>query len=247
YGPTEATVDITYFDCTGDITRDIVPIGRPIHNTQIYILDKHGRIQPRGVPGELCIAGKSLANGYLNNPELTAERFVNYKLQATNYKQKTKKENEPEKGQQSKLPRTALQIKVFGSPEPFLQKGFWPPEAPVTDRIYYKTGDLARWLPDGNIEFLGRIDHQVKIRGMRVELGEIERSLLTHPEIKETVVLAREFKKGDKILCAYYVAEKLKHPPSAPGRRGAPRVRPSAQHTASDLKDFLSQYLPGYM
>ncbi|MCP4146759.1 MAG: amino acid adenylation domain-containing protein, partial [bacterium] len=108
YGPTEATVDITAYDCsqTGDMpeeNHEKVPIGRPIQNTQIVILDKHGNIQPERVPGELCITGKSLALGYLNKPELTAEKFANYKLQATNHK----KEYEPEKGNPSQLPGTA--------------------------------------------------------------------------------------------------------------------------------------------
>ncbi|MCP4158365.1 MAG: AMP-binding protein, partial [bacterium] len=105
----------------------------------------------------------------------------------------------------------------------------------ITDNHLYRTGDLARWLPDGNIEFMGRIDLQVKIRGFRIELGEIETRLLTHPEIKEAVVLAHETKGGDKTLCAYYVVEKLQHP------------KPGPQHPASDLKDYLSQTLPGYM
>ncbi|MCP4148698.1 MAG: AMP-binding protein, partial [bacterium] len=103
-----------------------------------------------------------------------------------------------------------------------------PPEAPVTDGIYYKTGDLARWQPDGNIEFLGRIDQQFKIRGFRIELGEIEACLLTHPEIKEAVVIVRESTNGDKSLCAYYVGI-------------------SAQQPERDLKNYLLKYLPGYM
>ncbi|MCP4153445.1 MAG: non-ribosomal peptide synthetase, partial [bacterium] len=171
------------------------------------------------IAGELYIGGAAVGKGYLNNPELTAEKFVNYKLQ------KTKKENEPEKGQQLQQERTALQIKAFGSPEPFSRKGFWPPEASL-----YRTGDLARWLADGNIEFLGRIDHQVKIRGHRVELGEIENCLSRHPGISEVAVLARQLENGDRYLCAYYVDE-----------GGESRVGPS------EFRDFLSGVLPDYM
>ncbi|MCP4154239.1 MAG: amino acid adenylation domain-containing protein, partial [bacterium] len=260
YGPTEATVDITYFDCSDDIARDIVPIGRPIHNTQIYILDKQGRVQPPGVPGELCIAGESLANGYLNKPELTAERFVKdswqsavgswqkekitkTKKEITTNKSESPTENEPEKGQLSQLLRTAPQNKSFWESGTLFSKRVLAPGGPVPPRVagppeasLYKTGDLARWQPDGNIEFMGRIDHQVKVRGMRVELGEIERSLLTHPEIKEAVVLARELKEGDNILCAYVV----------PGQKKQ-AIESSDTRLESILKEHLSQYLPGYM
>ncbi|MCP4156073.1 MAG: AMP-binding protein, partial [bacterium] len=207
YGPTEATVDIASFDCSPQggppvETLERVPIGRPIQNTQIVILDKHGNIQPERVPGELYIAGKSLALGYLNKPELTAERFIreNYKLLTTNYKQ-------------------------------------------ITGNTLYRTGDLARWLPDGNIEFLGRIDYQVKIRGHRVELGEIENRILTHPEIKEAVVLTHRSKGGDNTLCAYYVVENIQQPEHGSGGRGEPRVRPS--ETA--IRTYLTQFLPDYM
>ena len=125
-----------------------VPIGRPIGNTQVYILDPHLNPVPIGVAGELHIGGDGLARGYLNRPELTAEKFIADPFS-----------NEPK----SRL---------------------------------YKTGDLARYLPDGNIEFLGRIDNQVKIRGYRVELGEIESVLAQHPAIQQAVVLAREDTPG---------------------------------------------------
>ncbi|MCP4153472.1 MAG: non-ribosomal peptide synthetase, partial [bacterium] len=180
--------------------------------------------------------------GYLNKPELTGERFIRIgrSREVVGGRQK---ENEPEKGQQSKLPRTALQIEVFGSPEPFLQKGFWPPEA-----RFYRTGDLARWLPDGKIEFLGRIDHQVKIRGHRVELGEIENRLVTHTGIKEAVVLVRKSKNRDNILCAYYVTENTPHPETS--IRQPPVSLPTTYRlppTASIIRPYLSQYLPDYM
>ncbi|MCP4147677.1 MAG: amino acid adenylation domain-containing protein, partial [bacterium] len=185
YGPTEATVDITAFDCSGvkDARQEefeSVPIGTPIQNTRVYILDKHGNIQPERVAGELCIAGQSLALGYLNNPELTVERFANYK-------EKTISDG------------TVTLNKRFA--ELFQQR---PPGGPP-EALFYRTGDLARWLPDGNIEFLGRIDHQVKVRGHRIELGEIENRLSMHPGVEDVVVLARREHGDGNYLCAYYV------------------------------------------
>ncbi|AFH63622.2 amino acid adenylation domain-containing protein [Paenibacillus caseinilyticus] len=178
YGPTEATVDVSYFDCEPDGTYGMVPIGRPVWNTQLYIL-KEGttRLQPVGVAGELCIAGVQVARGYLNRPELNAEKFV---------------------------------------ADPFTEGG-----------RMYRTGDLARWLPDGNIEYLGRIDHQVKIRGYRIELGEVESAVLDAEGVLEAVVTAREDETGQKLLCAYYVADR--------------------ELTAASLREALSARLPGYM
>ena len=159
YGPTEATVDVTAWTYLTQTESTPVPIGKPIANTQIYILDGCGEPVPVGVGGELYIGGAGVARGYLNRPELTAERFLR---------------------------------------DPFSSD----PDARV-----YRTGDLGRWLPDGNIEFLGRNDFQVKIRGFRIELGEIESRLLEVPEIRAAAVIAREDKPGDKRLVAYYVAE----------------------------------------
>ncbi len=181
YGPTEAAIDVTFWVCKRHSDLPIVPIGYPIANTQIYLLDSFGQSVPIGVPGELHIGGEGLARGYLNRPELTALKFI---------------------------------------PNPFCQE-------PGT-RLY-KTGDLARYLPDGNIEFLGRIDHQVKIRGFRIELGEIEAVLAQHPDVRETVVLARETQSGDKQLVGYVV--------------------PSNEQTltTSKLRNFLLKRLPEYM
>ncbi|HEX8613864.1 MAG TPA: amino acid adenylation domain-containing protein [Telluria sp.] len=153
YGPTETTVVAT----SGRIRCGDAPvhIGRPIANTRIYLLDRHGRPVPAGVAGEMVIGGAGVARGYLNQPRLTQERFL---------------------------------------PDPF---------ANVPDARMYRSGDLARWLDDGTIEFLGRNDHQVKIRGLRIELGEIEAQLASQPGVREAVVLAREDSPGDQRLVAY--------------------------------------------
>jgi amino acid adenylation domain-containing protein len=181
YGPTEAAVDVTYWACQRGSSWPTVPIGRPIANTQIYILDPDLQPVPIGVAGELHIGGIGLARGYLNRPELTNQKFI---------------------------------------ADPFSKQA---------NARMYKTGDLARYLPDGNIEYLGRIDHQVKIRGFRIELGEIESVLSLHPRVRETVVLAREDTPGEKVLAAYVV----------PSQESTP--------SANELRVFLRQKLPEYM
>ena len=183
YGPTESTT----FACCYPIPHQLddhlssIPIGKPIGNTKVYILDSYLNPLPLGVTGELHIGGDGLARSYLNRPELTAENFI---------------------------------------ANPF--------SADSTSRLY-KTGDLARYLPDGNIEFLGRVDNQVKIRGYRIELGEIEAVLGKHPMVSEAVVLAREDSPGDKRLVAYVVI-------------ASPHIS-----SASELRSFLQQELPEYM
>ena len=156
YGPTEAAVDVTWHACRAGDPRTFVPIGAPIANTSIYILDDAKAMTPIGVAGELYIGGVQVARGYLNRPELTAERFV-------------------------------------ANP--------WAP-----GETMYRSGDLARYLPDGDVEFLGRTDFQVKIRGLRVELGEIEHALTSHPSVREAIVLLREDRPGTKQLTAYVVS-----------------------------------------
>ena len=156
YGPTEATIWSTIDRV--DNTEGTVCIGRPIANTQIYLLDEHLQPVPVGVPGELYIGGAGLARGYLNRPELTAQKFIVNPL--------------------SQEPSARL----------------------------YKTGDLARYQRDGNIEYLGRIDHQVKVRGFRIELGEIEVVLSQHPDVRESVVVKREDASGNQRLVAYIVS-----------------------------------------
>ncbi|MGD2085220.1 MAG: amino acid adenylation domain-containing protein [Candidatus Aminicenantes bacterium] len=201
YGPTESTVDVTYFDCSHIENHDVVPIGKPMANVRVYILSINGTVQPVGVYGQLCIAGKALARGYLNNPELTLEKFDHDLWDLWDYHDNNQK----------------LLRGVQGGG--FLEKS--PP-----GRLY-QTGDLARWLPDGNIQFLGRIDFQVKVRGFRVELGEIEKLLLKHPGIKEAVVVLQEEKSADKYLCAYFVADK--------------------EYGISELREYMSMELPNYM
>ncbi len=175
FGPTETTIWSTVKRITeeGPIT-----IGKPIANTQIYILDKNMNPVPIGVPGELCIAGDGVARGYLNLPELTAEKFVD---------------------------------------NPF-----------ADGQKLYRTGDLASWLPEGEIEFIGRIDHQVKVRGYRIELGEIEARLNEHPAIRDCVVIVKE-DEHNKQLVAYYT--------------GANEESLSRQ----ELRSYLSLSLPEYM
>ncbi len=155
YGPSEDTTYSTFTKVAKNAQHEPT-IGKPIANTRIYILDSYNQLLAPGIPGELCIAGAGLAQGYLNRPELSAEKFIN--------------------------------LNFFNQ----------------TERIY-KTGDLARRLTDGNLQYLGRIDHQVKLRGFRIELGEIEASLVKHPKIKEAVVIVREDTDLDQRLVAYIV------------------------------------------
>ncbi|MCU7896048.1 MAG: amino acid adenylation domain-containing protein [Candidatus Thiodiazotropha sp. (ex Lucinoma aequizonata)] len=180
YGPTEASVDVTFWQCSADSELAFVPIGRPIANTQTYILDTHLNPVPPGVAGELYLGGAGLARGYLSRPALTAECFL---------------------------------------PNPFGAPG----------NRFYRTGDLARYRADGNIEFLGRLDHQVKIRGFRIELGEIETALQTLTAVREAAVLAREDTPGDQRLVAYLVADD------------------QVSLTADALRQELQKTLPEYM
>jgi len=151
YGPAETTQGCTWTQVNGEIT-----IGKPLANTQIYILDRHQNPLPIGAVGELCIAGAGVGKGYLNRPELTAEKFV---------------------------------------PNPF-----------GSGRMY-KTGDLAHWREDGNIAYIGRMDHQVKIRGLRIELGEIEAAIAAYPGIKQIAVVVKTDESGRQYICAYYIGE----------------------------------------
>jgi amino acid adenylation domain-containing protein/non-ribosomal peptide synthase protein (TIGR01720 family) len=181
YGPTEATIDSTYFKCDRNYTGRTLPVGKPVYNTKAYILDKYLNPVPAGVPGELYLGGVNIAKGYLNNPDLTNEKFTEDIF--------TKNKN----------------------------------------RKLYKTGDLARYLKDGNIEFLGRADHQVKFRGFRIELGEIETRLSEHEAIKNSVVIVREDKPGSQRLTAYIV------------------FNDDNKSDVNTLKKYLGNLLPAYM
>ncbi|MGD2093266.1 MAG: amino acid adenylation domain-containing protein, partial [Candidatus Aminicenantes bacterium] len=194
YGPTENTT----FTCCYRVNRKMlsgyqkVPIGVPIANTTIYILDKSQKPVPLGVYGELYTGGDGLARGYLNHPEMTAEKFINYKSQITN----------------------DMSYRSYRSY--------------ISKRIY-KTGDLARWLPDSNIEFLGRIDNQVKVRGFRIECGEIETALAEHPRVQEAVVIAGSVNNSIQLVAYYVAADKNK------------------VLEVSEIRNYLQKTLPEYM
>ena len=183
YGPTEGTVLITRF--TIDKSYENIPIGKPLANTKVYIVDQDFQLQPLGVPGELCVSGVQLAQGYRNRPELTAEKFIANPF-VESY-QVVNGEKRIVKGCSSKTAGSENSLSAFAK--------------------MYRTGDLARWLPDGNLEFLGRIDQQVKIRGFRIEIGEVEQKIMEYPTVKEAVVIAREDTAGSKFLCGYFTAE----------------------------------------
>jgi amino acid adenylation domain-containing protein len=176
YGPTETTVWSTAYRVL-TAGAPSVPVGRPLANTQLYVLDQQQQPVPIGAVGELYIGGDGVARGYLNRAELTGQRFL---------------------------------------PNPWMPNG----------RLY-RTGDLARYQPDGNLEFLGRIDHQVKIRGFRIELGEIEAILAQHPHVGAAVVIAREDRPGDQRLVAY--------------------VLPQGELQLAELRQFVASQLPAYM
>jgi len=214
YGPTEATICAAAYKYQSHQPESKrVPIGGPLANTQILLLDKGNHPVPVGIPGELCISGIGLARGYLNRPELTAERFCLRRPGGALF----------EKTAPPGPPRKNFLLNAPGSRVNRSNRSY---------RSYmsyiYRTGDLAKWLPDGNILFIGRIDQQVKIRGFRIELGEIEHHLLNHKEIKEAVVLIKEVRKDEKYLCAYIV-------PAKPGIN------------LVSLREYLAALLPHYM
>jgi amino acid adenylation domain-containing protein len=176
YGPTETTVDVSYYDCPTDNDFDKVPIGKPIDNIKFYVI-KDGKQLSVGETGELCVSGVGLSRGYINNPELTNEKFV---------------------------------------PNPFL-----PSEK------MYRTGDVVRWLQDGNIEYLGREDHQVKIRGLRIELGEIESTIREFKGVEDCIAAVKKYSENIILIVAYLVEKK--------------------DFNLDELKNHLKKYLPDYM
>lgn len=188
YGPTEATIDVSYFDCSVKDTFDLIPIGRPISNIKLYIINKYNKLQPIGLPGELCIAGAGLARGYLHNQKMTDEKFI---------------------------------VNPFEPRENPFEPG----------TLMYKTGDLARWLPDGNIEYLGRIDRQIKIRGFRIELEEIEEALNKYKDILKSVVILDDKKdfSGSQQLKAFII------------------TKDNQEISRKLIKEYLMKKLPEYM
>jgi surfactin family lipopeptide synthetase A len=180
YGPTEASVIVASYEPTGHVIPTPLPIGRPVANMRIHILDSHLQPVPVGISGELHVGGPGVARGYLNRPEQTEQKFI---------------------------------------ADPF--------SVEAGERLY-KTGDNARFLPNGDIEFLGRTDDQVKVHGFRVEMGEVEAILGQHPGVHEPVVVAREDERGEKVLTAYFVA-------AEPGPK------------AAEIRTFLKDKLPEYM
>ncbi|MEX2631550.1 MAG: amino acid adenylation domain-containing protein [Tistlia sp.] len=184
YGPTEAAIDVTAWDCFPPGGRRTPPIGYPVPNCRLHVLDRHGQAVPVGVPGELHLGGDQVGLGYLNRPGLTAERFL---------------------------------------PDPF---------SPAPGARLYRTGDRVRWLPDGALEFLGRLDFQVKLRGQRIELGEIEAVMLGHPAVRAAVVTVHGEDAAAARLVAYLVP--------APGA-------PAAEPLREALRRHLGERLPAYM
>jgi amino acid adenylation domain-containing protein len=185
YGLTEATIDSTWFEPAVDaelIPGRFVPIGHPLDNTRVYILDAQLEPQPIGVPGELCVGGVAVARGYLKRPELNAEKFI---------------------------------------PDPFCDD---------PGGLLYRTGDRARWLADGTIDFLGRTDRQLKIRGFRIEPGEIEAALERHPGVRAAAVTDREDESGSARLVAYLTPVDNDDPPAF-----------------DDLRALVAERLPAYM
>lgn len=180
YGPTEAAVDVSYWSAQADDDSQPVPIGWPVWNTHLHVLDTLLRPTPPGTPGQLYLGGRQLAIGYLGRPDLTAERFI-------------------------------------------------PAPAHLPDERLYATGDLATRRADGAVIYLGRLDHQIKLRGQRIELGEIEAVLSARPEIAQVAVLAREDQPGHALLAAYLVAE--------PGL--SPDAEALAAHAAARLPDYM--------
>jgi amino acid adenylation domain-containing protein len=180
YGPTETTVCATLAECSPQ-NGSMPPIGRPLDNAQVYLLDADLQCVPIGAAGELCVGGVCLGRGYLNRPDLTAEKFVPNRFSAE--------------------PGARL----------------------------YRTGDSARYRPDGQLEYLGRHDRQVKIRGFRIEIGEVEAALNGHPKVRESAVIVREDVPGEKRLVAYVVGD------------------PAETTEAGEIREALREKLPDYM
>ncbi|UCH92365.1 MAG: amino acid adenylation domain-containing protein [Candidatus Aminicenantes bacterium] len=210
YGAAECT-DVSSFYRLTDFERYIetsVPIGKPIFNSQVYVLDRNLNLVPVGIAGEICLAGDGVGKGYINDEALTTEKFV---------------------------------------ANPFSRN---------TNELLYRTGDLGRFLPEGTLEFIGRVDHQVKVRGFRIDLGDIETVLRQHPAVKEAVVIDREYSTGDQRLVAYVVpslhqtlshqetvSNKAKEESSSPQNTDDPNQEQLILHWQSFLKEKLPEYM----
>ncbi len=181
YGPTEATINATSYECEGFTGNMVVPIGKPIRNQSVYVLDKFQRLLPFGVKGEIYIGGIGVAKGYYNRPQLTAEKFL---------------------------------------PDPFIN---------ISDARMYRTGDFGRMRLDGNIEFLGRVDQQIKLHGFRIELLEIEENILAHPDISEVLIMLEQNNSKEDILVVYVVCRREK------------------ELSLKEMNAFLSVKLPKFM
>jgi amino acid adenylation domain-containing protein len=224
YGPTETTIWSSAYrvplPANGrPLPAALVPIGRPLANTTLYLLDHALRPVPIGVAGEVCIGGDGLARGYLGRPDLTAARFVPNPFVTTT---------------DDRRPTTDDRARA-----PFVRR-------PPSSVRLYKTGDQARWRTDGTLEFLGRLDQQVKLRGFRIELGEVETMLAQHPLVRACVVLAREDAPGDGRLVAYVVPPNDEgRRTNDEDTDSSFVVGPSS--VTDELRSFLKQRLPDYM
>ncbi|MGD1932583.1 MAG: amino acid adenylation domain-containing protein, partial [Leptolyngbyaceae cyanobacterium] len=264
YGPTENTT----FSCCHTITADSLnhtalagspPIGRPIANTQVYVLDDTLQPVPIGVPGELYLGGDGLARGYLNRPDLTAERFVPNPFYG---------KAEAESFEFSVL---SSQFDAIQNSNLKTQNSYPSTPPPLHSSTLYRTGDRVRTRPDGTLEFLGRLDNQVKIRGFRIELGEIEAALLSHPDVEQAIINPWQDDTGRQQLVAYVVKAEGRRPKAkedeaqVPGSRfqmkgedpvpstlhpvpsPPPPIHPSTHPLSSHFRSFLADQLPAYM
>jgi amino acid adenylation domain-containing protein/non-ribosomal peptide synthase protein (TIGR01720 family) len=214
YGPTETTIWSSAHKVEKR-TQNIISIGRPIANTQFYILDQNQQLVPVGVPGELHIGGAGLARGYLNRPELTAQKFISDPFKRG-------------RGQGAGEPARSCCFNKEGLANPKEGRGETEDQSSNSARLY-KTGDLARYLPNGELEYIGRIDNQVKLRGFRIELGEIEAATNQHPSVSMSVVVVRQDESANQTLVAYVT------------------LQPQQTITIPELRRFLESKLPNYM
>ncbi|MEW6993768.1 amino acid adenylation domain-containing protein [Colwelliaceae bacterium MEBiC 14330] len=209
YGPTEAAIDVSYWQCQPDLDSAIVPIGKPIQNTQLVVLDEQQKLTPKGVEGELYIGGVGLARGYLNQAELTEQRFIAHPFKA-----------------------------LLANCKPL-----------ITSERLYRTGDSVRLLNDGNIEYLGRLDHQVKIRGLRIELGEIEYTLNQHQAIRSSQLLVKLDQREEANLVAYVELSIVDNDTVTDTDNTDVSASQGllSDTLINEFKDLLNAHLPSYM